>query len=403
MTGSWIARLVVFVAFFDLFCQLPIVAPYARLLGADPLVASVTVASYDAANLIGNLAAGLVLLGLGKHRSLVIGLLVSGIALAAYGMVDTPWQFGVVRAMHGLGQAVLSPGAFTLLSDSVPRGRRAQAMGTAAAFIAIAAVVGPPLSGIVASRVGPVAVFDGLAVLMAVAATVVAVSTRRSEAATPATARSARHGSFLPVLLRPSLMVAYVACLAWTAGIGTLVVHLPLLLEARDVPASVRGTAFGVYALVALVLFARPAPAIVDRFGRLRTLAAGLGLVGASLLALSLAGTTGEVYGAMALFGCGFGLLFPAVTAYLADQSAPGERGLAYGVFYAAYSLGVVVGEVASGQMAEAFGATTVAPFLAFGTVALSVAAWVGARSLREASREPALPDAVESRPVVRA
>jgi hypothetical protein len=48
MSGSWAARLVVFVAFFDLFAQLPIVAPFARQLGADPLVTSITVASYDA-------------------------------------------------------------------------------------------------------------------------------------------------------------------------------------------------------------------------------------------------------------------------------------------------------------------------------------------------------------------
>jgi MFS family permease len=138
-----------------------------------------------------------------------------------------------------------------------------------------------------------------------------------------------------------------------------------------------------VYALVALVLFARPAPWLIDRFGRLRTLSVGVGLIGASLVALGFSGTTDEVYGAMALFGCGFGLLFPAVTAYLADQTAPGERGVAYGVFYAAYSLGVVVGEVGSGQLAQSFGATTVAPFWAFGSVALAVAAWVAVLAFR--------------------
>jgi DHA1 family multidrug resistance protein-like MFS transporter len=313
-------------------------------------------------------------------------------ALALYGIVDTPLQFGILRAVHGLGQAVLSPGAFTLLSDSVSAGRRAQAMGTAAAFIAIAAVIGPPLSGIVSTRTDPEYVFAGVASLMVVAAVVVAALARGVDGVAPveSSSKQLRDGSFLAVLLRPQLVVAYVSCLAWTAGIGTLVVHLPLLLEARGVPASARGSAFGVYALVALVLFARPAPWLIDRFGRLRTLGVGLGLIGVSLVSLAFATATGEVYWAMALFGCGFGLLFPAVTAYLADQTVPSERGVAYGVFYAAYSLGVVVGEVGSGQLAQSLGATTVAPFWAFGVMALGVAAWVCVLAMRPVTVTPA-------------
>jgi MFS family permease len=100
-------------------------------------------------------------------------------------------------------------------------------------------------------------------------------------------------------------------------------------------------------------------------------------LIGISLLGLALTTTTAGVYGAMALFGSGFGLLFPAVTSYIADHSSPSERGMAYGVFYAAYSLGVVAGEVGSGQLAEVFGAATVAPFVAFGCLALFVTPWV--------------------------
>ena len=100
-------------------------------------------------------------------------------------------------------------------------------------------------------------------------------------------------------------------------------------------------------------------------------------MIGVSLLGLAVTATTAGVYGAMALFGCGFGLLFPAVTSYIADHSSPAERGMAYGVFYAAYSLGVVAGEVGSGQLAEVFGAATVAPFIAFGCLALVVTPWV--------------------------
>ncbi len=57
----WAARFVIFVAFFDLFIQFPIVAPYAGSLGAAPALVGIIVAAYSATNLIGNLIAGLIL------------------------------------------------------------------------------------------------------------------------------------------------------------------------------------------------------------------------------------------------------------------------------------------------------------------------------------------------------
>jgi MFS family permease len=331
------------------------------------------VAAYDATNLLGNLGAGFLLEGWGRRRALVAGLLVAALSLVLYGLVTTPLQFTLVRALHGLAQALLSPGAFAMLSDAVPPRRRARAMGAAGVFIAVAAVAGPPLAGIGADRLGPGVVFLGVAGLLAVAAAFVA-GLARDPARSPRTPA----GMAWPVTLRwlvgrPALLAAYAGALAWTSGVGTLVVHLPLLLEQRGVAAGVRGGAFGAYALVALLVMAGPAPWLANRYGRLRPLAGGLVLIGVSLFGLAAATSTAGIYLGMAAFGLGFGLLFPAATALVADASAPHERSVAYGLFYAAYSLGVIVGEVGSGQLARLFGPATAAPFITFGVLALLV------------------------------
>jgi MFS family permease len=200
----------------------------------------------------------------------------------------------------------------------------------------------------------------------------------------------------LTLAQRPSLLGAYAAALSWTAGIGTLVVHLPLLLETPDV----RGRAYAIYALVALVMFVAPAPWLANRFGRLRPTALGLALVGFALLTLGLSGalsatglpSASNVYGGMALFGLGFGILFPAVTALVADATSTAERGAAYGIFYAAYSLGVAAGGIGSGQLARAFGAESPAPFLVFGALAMLMAPAilvVGTRARTRTAMEP--------------
>ena len=52
----WATRMVVFVAFLDLFMQFPVIAPYARDLGATAALVGVVVALYSATNLVGNVA-----------------------------------------------------------------------------------------------------------------------------------------------------------------------------------------------------------------------------------------------------------------------------------------------------------------------------------------------------------
>jgi MFS transporter, DHA1 family, multidrug resistance protein len=333
LSSAWAARLIVFVAFLDLFSQFPIVAPHARELGADPAMISVAVNAYDVTNLVGNLVAPFLLALWGRKLPLVAGLAVAALCQVAYGFIALPGQFALVRGVHGLAQAILSPGAFLVLSESVAPGRRAQAMGSAGVFIAIAAVLGPFISGITASRMGANAVFFSVAALLGLVALVVAFLSKPDDMpaeAEPDGERRVTWGTLVALVQRPALLGAYAAALTWTAGIGTLVVHLPLQLG----DARLRGYAYGVYAVVALVLFAGPAPWLANRFGRLRPTAAGLALIGLSLCALAATvPATSGVYGSMALFGVGFGLLFPAVTALVADASTPHERGAAYGVF----------------------------------------------------------------------
>lgn len=54
----------------------------------------------------------------------------------------------------------------------------------------------------------------------------------------------------------------------------------------------------------------------------------------------------------MALYGLGFGLIFPAANAQVADAARPSERGSAFGIFYAFYSVGVILGAGAAGLVA---------------------------------------------------
>jgi MFS family permease len=389
MAGAtiWAARVVVFVAFLDLFIQFPVVAPYVRSLEASATFIGVVVGIYSATNLFGNVGAGAVLDRWGRKTPVLIGLLVTAASLASYTLAGSPAMLLVARAVHGLAAGVLTPGAFAMIGDATMEGRRGRAMGVSGATIAIAAVAGPPIGGIMRDAIGFEAVFLFGAALM-VGAALIFWALARETAPSPAAGRTAEAqlGRYLRLALSGRMAVASVAALALTVSLGTLVTYLPLALEAQGESSTRSGTAFTAYAVVGLAAMASPLSQLSDRHGRTRLLAAGLALIAVGLLAMfAIPGINGATLG-MAVFGLGFGLLFPAATALVADAATASERGMAFGIFYAVYSLGVVIGSVLSGVMTDLVGDLNGAPFLASALIVLAslpVVALIGRKEER--------------------
>ncbi len=377
------ARLVIFVTFLDLFIQFPVVAPYARDLGASPAMIGLIVGIYSALNLVGNLATGVALDRWGRRRPVLVGLAASVASLFGYALASTPEHLLVVRAVHGLATAVLTPGAFALIGDSAAVDRRARTMGVSGAIIAVAAILGPPLGGIARDRLGFGAPFVIGALLMAVAGLAFLIWAREAEQSGSPPRDPGAGVSYLELWARGPLIAAYLTALALTIGLGVLVTHLPLILtQAPDAASAIaqggsagrNGLAFTVYAVVAMALMAGPANRISDSRGRYGPIATGLLLIAGGTVLLASATGFALVLAGMGLFGLGFGLLFPPVTALVVEVTIRRERGAAFGIFYAVYSFGVVIGSLASGFLAELLGPATRAPFVVSALVAVIAA-----------------------------
>ncbi len=379
-TPQWIGatRVVILVAFLDLFMQFPVIAPYARTLGATGTLVGVVVAAYSGANLIGNLVAGAILDKWGRKKPLLVGLLATALALLGYALSATPQQLVVVRALHGLAAAILTPGAFAILGDSARAGQRARVMGISGAFIAAAAVIGPLIAGIVRDKQSPEAVFLLSATIMLGTFFIFWYSVRKlvrmPEEISPqddSRPEAASRGL-------PRLVTSYLAALALTVGLGTLVTHLPIVLAERGESATRTGLTFTAFAVVAMIAMASPLSRVSDRFGRLVPMMAGLVSVSAGMLVLwASGGFPGAVLG-MGIFGLGFGVLFPAMTALAAESVQQNQRGKAFGIFFAVFSVGVVIGAMFSGLLADRLGTATVLPYLISAIFALAIVPTIG-------------------------
>lgn len=364
----WAARLVVLTAFFDLFVQFPTIAPHARSLGATTILVGVVVAAYSVTNLFGNLGAGFVLDRWGRRRPMILGLAITAIAVVSYAFVNSPEQLLVARAVHGIGAAALTPGAFAILGDRVASDQRGRAMGLAGALIAIPAMIGPPVAGILRDAWGADAVFFVDAAFVVFTLVVFVTVTRE----TPRTASSRTASAGLSALLTSRVLWSgYAAQFAITVGVGVLVAHLPLVLENQGETAARAGYSFAIYALVSMLVMASPVGGASDQFGRFVPLLIGLLGVAAGLGVVGLANGYGGIAAGMAVFGLGYGLVFPAATALVVEAAGPKRRGMAFGIFYAVYSLGVAVGSAGSGRLASFYEDSIGLPFLAAAVVVL--------------------------------
>ena len=303
-----------------------------------------------------------------------------------YSVVQTPEQLIVVRAIHGIGAAVLAPGAFTMIGDRAPADRWGRAMGLTGALIAVAALVGPPVAGILRETWGADAVFyvDSAVLLTTL---VIFLLVARDDGVTTEDDGSDAGATQQRASTRPALWSAYGAAFAITVGIGALVAYLPLMLENQGVSAARTGYSFGIYAFVAMLVMASPLNRASDRFGRFGPLIVGLVGVAAGLAILGAFTEYAGVAAGMAVFGFGYGIVFPSAAALVIGATGAERRGMAFGVFYAVYSLGVVVGSAGSGVLAGIGDGLVGLPFLVAAAVVICAVPFV--ELMRRASSDP--------------
>ncbi|UUZ83999.1 MFS transporter [Paenibacillus sp. P26] len=125
-TAVWL-YLFMFVAFFDLHAQYPILSPFAISLGAAPSFIGLILGVYSITHLPGNLIAGFGVDRYGSKNFIVFSLIVAGIVLLVQSRVTSPWRLLFVRSISGFVLAFLSPACLSLLAkiakDRVQQGK----------------------------------------------------------------------------------------------------------------------------------------------------------------------------------------------------------------------------------------------------------------------------------------
>lgn len=346
--------IVIVVAFLDTFIQLPIITPYSLELGASYTLAGAIVAVYSLTNMVGNVLGGHWIDKFGRKKMLFIGMAFVFIILLFYPLAQNGWQLFLARFFHGLAGGVLIPAAFAYIGDKSVQGSRGKTMAFTGAGIGIAAIVGPAVGGVMAARASIESVFLLVSGLFFVTAVIVLVFVKESFVTTEKGKFNFRE--FTPLIKHPLIILSSLSAFALMVSNGTLAFALPLNVEAMARTTETTGMLLSTFGIVALIVFLTPVNRIYDAFSAIKLVAMGLSLIGIGMIILSFMTTFSSNFVAMIIYGLGFALIFPSMNKIIADASTEVDRGKAYGLFYAFFSLGVVAGSSASGWFADYLG-----------------------------------------------
>lgn len=227
-------------------------------------------------------------------------------------------------------------------------------MGLYGMSMAMATLFGYGLGGVIAGRLGDDAVFlcGGALMLAGVFISILLTDKQKPDYTISETLPRQLGQHIKNLLLRRDLILAYSAIFAQYFTFGGVVVLLPFLIDKLGMDGFHVGMLLATFAAVFL-LVQFPSGSLSDRVGRLLPIIIGLGLGMACLLLLPTLTTFPLLLIAMAVYGLAFGLLFPSVSALIADTTVDTERGLATGMFHALLTAGVAIGSPVMGWVGE--------------------------------------------------
>jgi MFS family permease len=112
-----------------------------------------------------------------------------------------------------------------------------------------------------------------------------------------------------------------------------------------------------------------------DRYGRRWVIAGGMWVQGLALVLVAVGHSFDAWLVAVTALGAGTAMVYPTLLAAVGDASHPSWRGSALGVYRLWRDAGLVVGALAGGALADAFGLLTAVEVVAFVTAASGVVA----------------------------
>jgi len=339
-----------FLMFLSMYILLPTLPLYAQTLGGNETVAGTIVGIFTLSAVLIRPWIGNLLDRKGRKVILLIGVGIFLISVLAYNLAFSIVTLLALRAVHGIGWGASTTATGTMASDIIPAVRRAEGMGYYGIAATIAMSLGPALGLYLVEYSNYSVLFTGAAILAALG---LAGSFFINYEPPRKNLKGAEALLVKGVILEKTAIPPALVLFFITLTYGGIVSFLPSYANYRGVENI--GIFFTVYALV--LLFGRPIIGkLADRYGARKFLVPGILLMAAALLLLVKASSLPMFLLVGVVYGLGFGTVQPILNALVISLSPPERRGAANATFAVAMDLGIGLGAITLGFLAQKMG-----------------------------------------------
>ena len=330
---------------------IPVLPVYVRSFGVGYIEVGAVVSAFALMRLLASPGAGWLLTRGGERTILAVGIGVVAISSGLVGLAQNFEQVLVLRAVGGIGSAMFTIAAMSLLLRTTPAHLRGRAMSLYQGGFLIGGMAGPALGGVLAV-ISLQAPFFFYAAMLAVAGVVGLLLLHAPDA-----------GSALPTKVAPMplreafgdvrFVAACVANLAqgW-ASMGVRSAFVPaLVVEVLFQEELWTGVAFAI-AAVAQTLTLVPAGRLVDTVGRRPILVGSYALAAVSMAIIPFSPNLIVLIIALCLYAVAAAFMGTAPAATVGDVTA-GRTGQPVAVFSAFSDVGAIIGPLIAGYLAD--------------------------------------------------
>jgi MFS family permease len=370
----------------------PAIPVYAREFGVGRTAAGAVISAFAFMRLVSALGSGRLVNRIGERLVLALGIGIVAVSSALAGLAQTYTQLLLLRGVGGVGSAMFTVSAISLLLRVVDSDQRGRATGLWQSGFLIGAIAGPAIGGPL-TDISLRAPFFVYAVTLAAAGGIGLIFLGRTHLLDVEVDDDRPAATVtLPQALRVS---GYRAALVTNLGNGWALFGvrsslIPLFVT-EGMGASPTWTGVGFFVSAAaqggLLLWAG---GFADRVGRRPAMLIGSTVATLSLFLIAVSGSLAVYVVAMALFGAGSAFLSVAPSAVVGDV-ASGHGGTVIAAFQMSSDLGAVAGPLVAGRLADnySFGA-------AFGVTASVLAAGLVTTFFSTETRHRAAPPSPE-------
>jgi MFS family permease len=279
-----------------------------------------------------------------------ISFMIIGVAVVAlFGVMTQVALLILWSSLLGLVSAAFWVTASTLTANISPQDRLSQSMGRYNLSWILGFVVGPTAGGFISDAYGFQALFLCLASIITVSVAVIFLRIRPT-----ITLRNRSDSKGFSLAPLRGLGLAYLTLIPFTCILGIYMAIMPGYLKLVGLTPALVGLLITMTNGVRGVGFFN-----AERFiawGTRRSVSLASLLLFAGMLVFSFASSTLEYALPLVLYGTAAGIMTPLILDYIAKRCDKGSLGAAMGLHEGVYGIGMIIGPMAGGTIAEIWG-----------------------------------------------